>query len=318
MSSGLKVAAALLAWPVAGTVATLSTPTNVVQGDKSAAKPATSTLPGVTYLRDEVMGGGVMLCAVSVKDPAVGDEFDEPHEGKKLVAVRIVLGNAGKERVSINPLYTTLVDQNGAVYEGRLEGGYSYLEALEISPGERTQGWVTFETPEQSKPARLKYKTAPFEGETLVTNLTAPPDGYVARKATLPKRAQNFPPLDSAATSHGYVLGAVAVEDPVKPQEDSDKPKPGFKYVAVAVGIGNGLGEKLDVNQLFFQLIDTDGFVYAASLFGHEGLLGTAELSRGENKAGWVPFHVPEKVKVESIRFAIPFSKWSLHTGLTK
>jgi len=65
---------------------------------------------------------GYSLSATTVEDPTAPGMLYEAKEGKKLVAVEIVVGNVSGETLSVNPLHATLVDSNGFVYQAELAG----------------------------------------------------------------------------------------------------------------------------------------------------------------------------------------------------
>ena len=83
--------------------------------------------------------------------------FYTPKQGYKLVAVEIVLGNvSGSEALSVNPLYTYLVDSNGFVYDAELGGKDDQINTIDLAIGEKAKGWVTFTIPENASPFSIK------------------------------------------------------------------------------------------------------------------------------------------------------------------
>jgi len=109
------------------------------------------------YLGDAVNGAGFGLAAISVQDPATPGMFYQPQPGSRLVAVEVIVSNAGSETVSVNPLYTSLVDVDGFVYEAELAARDGQIDTLDLAPGERVRGWVAFTIPENAQPAGIRY-----------------------------------------------------------------------------------------------------------------------------------------------------------------
>lgn len=112
-----------------------------------------------TPLGQEAQDFGVGLTAVTLEDPATPGMFYDAEPGTRLVAVEIIVSNAGAEAVSVNPLYTSLVDADGFVYEAELAGRDGQIDTMELAPGERVRGWVAFTIPEGAQPAGIRWNT---------------------------------------------------------------------------------------------------------------------------------------------------------------
>ncbi len=119
-------------------------------------------------------GGGYTLTALNVEDPTTPGFLYTPVAGRKLVAVEIVVGNESGAAVTVNSLFTYLVDTEGYVYSGRLFGRDGQIETLQIGPGDKLQGWVSFELPDGAVPEGVRYLFDLFTGLTVVTGLAAP------------------------------------------------------------------------------------------------------------------------------------------------
>jgi hypothetical protein len=112
-----------------------------------------------TPLGQEAQDFGVGLTAVTLEDPATPGMFYDVQPGTRLVAVEIVVSNAGAETVSVNPLYTSLVDADGFVYEAELAARDGQIDTMDLAPGERVRGWVAFTIPEGAQPAGIRWNT---------------------------------------------------------------------------------------------------------------------------------------------------------------
>lgn len=108
---------------------------------------------------DTVEQYGYLLSAVTAEDPTTPGRLYTPKEGKKLVAIEIIVGNVSGEPLHVNPLDATLVDSEGFTYEVELGGRDGQLMCCpDLSPGEKVKGWVAFEIPEGATPATIKFE----------------------------------------------------------------------------------------------------------------------------------------------------------------
>ena len=86
------------------------------------------------YLEDTVSEFGYALTGVSVIDPATPGMLYTAAEGTKLIAVEVIISNLSGDNISINPLNSTLLDQDGFTYQVELGGVDDQLATLNISP----------------------------------------------------------------------------------------------------------------------------------------------------------------------------------------
>jgi hypothetical protein len=123
-------------------------------------------------LGDVVEQFGDSLTANTVEDPATPGMLYSPKQDYKLVAVEITLGNvSGAESLSVNPLYTYLVDSNGFVYAAELGGRDGQINTADLNVGEKAKGWVSFTIPKDATFGYIKYQTKPFSGNFLISGL---------------------------------------------------------------------------------------------------------------------------------------------------
>jgi hypothetical protein len=132
----------------------------------------TPSLPA-SKLGDVVEQSGYSLSASKVEDPTTPAMFYTAKSGYKLIGVQIVLTNvSGADKFSSNPMYAYLVDSNGFVYSDELMGRDGQIDSLDLSTGEKAQGWVSFTLPEKATPAYIKYEIQGFSGQFLIAGLT--------------------------------------------------------------------------------------------------------------------------------------------------
>jgi hypothetical protein len=115
---------------------------------------------------------GMRLTALKVEDPAKAVLPSTLGAGMRLVAVEILLENKGADKLSANPLYAYLVDDQGYVHSVELFGRDGALSSLDLGAGEKTQGWVSFGLPQGAKPFALKYQLDLFEGSFVTVGLS--------------------------------------------------------------------------------------------------------------------------------------------------
>jgi hypothetical protein len=212
--------------------------------------PTNTPEPQPLYLGDIVERYGYLLSAITVEDPTTPGMFYEPESGKKLIAVEIIVGNVSGEALSVNPLYATLVDSGGFIYQPELAGREGQIVTVDLSPGEKARGWIAFEVPEEATVASIKYAVETFGSKVLQASLIPPPEGYVPNTEAL----SILPPSPEAGLGdvfeqYGYSLSATAVEGPTTPGMFYEA-KEGYKLVAVEIVVGNVSGETLSGNPI--------------------------------------------------------------------
>jgi len=133
--------------------------------------PGENPTESLPVLGDVVEKYGYSLTAVTVEDPTTPGMFYDPKEGYKLVAIEIIVGNVSGDSLSVNPLFSYLLDNNGFVYAVELAGRDGQIDTTDINSGEKTKGWVAFVIPEGAIPAGVKYQVEMFPSKFIVTGL---------------------------------------------------------------------------------------------------------------------------------------------------
>ena len=297
---------------------TPESPTNTPE--VTAILEASATLEPQLELGDTDELEGYSLTAMSVEDPAKPGRLYDPVEGKKLIAVDVVIANvSGDKPADTNPLGATLVDTEGFVYDAELGGVDGQLDMVDLNPGERIRGWIAFEVPEEAVAASIRYEISGYPEILLQTGLGPRSDGQTEIAVPIMAERPQYPPLAETVEEEGYLLSAVAVEDPATPGSMYTS-KEGKKLIAVEVVLGNVDGEQFSSNALYATLIDTEGFSYRPELGGREGgQIDLMDLNPGEKVKGWITFEVPEKMVPESIKYEFSgYPKIVLQTGLAQ
>lgn len=283
-----------------------------------AAEPtAVPAAPAATeaFLGDVIEANGISLAALSVQDPAPAGMLYKAKDGKKLVAVEVIVGNLSDDKINVNPLNASLIDEGGFAYQTELAGVDDQIASLFLDKGERARGWIAFEVPADAKPAGIKYKPSLFGGDVVQAPLTAPPAGHTAIQPSAAHTPPQLVKLGEATEANGISLSAVQVNDPA-PAGVLYKAKDGTRLVSVEVVLGNTSAEKVGSNALYFFLVDSNGFVYAAELAGTDSQIDTIDLAKGEKVKGLIAFTVPAGAVVESIKYGPLFEPTVVQVGL--
>lgn len=294
-------------------------PTEDLASVDTPVSPATETPVTELFLGDAVANFGYALTAVAVQDPAIPGMLYDVTSGKKLIAVEVIISNLSGDMIGVNALNATLVDTDGFTYKTELGGVDDQISTVDLNPGEKVQGFIAFEVPETAVAARIKYALDFFGSNILQVSLTPAPLGHVAIMEPPSTPVEPLPNLGDVVENFGYLLTAVAVEDPAMPGR-LYRAKPGYKLVAIEIVLGNVSGsEVLNVNPLYAYLVDNNGFVYSVELGGRDDQIDTGELATGERVKGWVAFTIPENAAPASIKFSTtPFGGNYLQTGLSR
>jgi hypothetical protein len=280
---------------------------------ESTIEPATdaSSIPAdaeEANLGDLIEQDGYSFIVLSLEDPAQPGMLYTPEENTRLVAVEIIVGNVAGERVTVNPLNTTLLDAEGFTYQAELAGRDGQIATIDLEPGERVRGWVAFQVPDSSEPAALKYQMTyggPLFRSALTAETAAVPAGAkIPLTATGGIDREPAGKLGETVEKGGYSLVAEAVEDPATGGMLYTA-EPGMKLIAVQIAVGNESGDTVTVNPLKAVLIDSEGYVYTPELAGRDGQIAVTDIAVGERVRGWVAFEVPEGTVAESIRYQV-------------
>jgi len=287
--------------------------------------PTTATLPAAmgqspveTFLGDTVEKDGYCLTVLTVEDPAPPSTLYFPEEGKRLVAVEIVVGNISGAHFGVNPLNVTVFDREGYSYPPELGAREGQIATIVIDPGERVRGWVAFKIPDGSVPVALKMSKEIFGEPFFEIGILPPPANHHPSTLPFERVKPPLPKLGETTVGSGYSMQVLAVEDPTLPS-GVYLVEPGQRLVGVQVAIGNVSETTLAVSPLFFILVDGQGFVYPATVRARREEIASLDLNPGEIVQGWVAFSIPENTLIESLKFVPSLvSGRSLQVDLTK
>jgi hypothetical protein len=282
---------------------------------ESTATDEPTPEPVEGYLGDVVEQDGLALTALQIEDPATPGSLYQPADGKRLVAVEVVLGNVDQERFAASPTYLTLLDSEGFTYPFAVAAQDALaLASVTLRPGEQVRGWAAFEVPAEAELAALRFSPS-GTGDPFQTNLTPRPDDVEPLLGT-PRTAPDLPPLGAEVADGGYTLTALQLEDPASAGL-LYTPVAGKHLVAVEVVLGNPSGAPVTLSPLFAYLVDSDGYVYPGRLFGRDGGIEPVTLQAGDKAQGWLSFELPDGALPAGVRYTFDlFSGLSLLAGL--
>jgi hypothetical protein len=255
-----------------------------------------------TFLGDFVVKDGCYVSALWVEDPAQPGVLYVPQAGKRLVAVQIVVGNMSGQRFRVNPYNVSLIDEQGAVHPPVLGAREGQIATIDIDEGEKAQGWVPYQIPDGALPAGLQISREVFGAPFFVIGILPPPESHATVALSYDRPTPSLPSLGEIVEGQGRSFTALRLEDPAEPTWVHPL-KPGNRLIAVEVAVRNGGADVLLVSPLYFVLVDTDGFVYPASVDARDGQIETVDLNTGSEIRGWVAFDIPAGATPESIKF---------------
>ncbi|MCB0196672.1 MAG: DUF4352 domain-containing protein [Anaerolineae bacterium] len=235
------------------------------------------------------------------------NDFAKPDEGKKFIAVEMLIVNQSDSPASISSLLQmSLKDETGQNYDADLMAGTAADSASvdgELSPGERVRGKSAFQVPESIQGLQFVFDESIFGAGKIFVNLgNAPislePPTEVAGETQ--QQAYSVGDIVSIGDSTLVVLGWEEVSP-----NDFAKPDEGKKFIAVEMLIVNQSDSPASISSLLQMTIkDSTGQSYDPDL-----MVGTAidnasvdgELSPGERMRGKIGFQVP--TDVQSLQF---------------
>lgn len=273
-----------------------------------------------SYLGDAVSNYGYALTAISVEDPATPNKLSPVESGNKIIAVEVIISNLSGDMLHVDPIYATLVDNEGIVYKIEFPGVDYPIDTLDLNPGEKVKGRIAFQVPVNAVAESIKFNIDGRVSDYIQASLKPAPAGHVAVAEPPSTPGSPLPKLGEVVENYGYSLSAVDVQDPSTLTMLYYPQKPGYKLAAVQFVLGNvSASEALEVNPLFANLIDNNGFVYEAELGGLEGQINSEDLNPGETAKGWVLYLIPENASPASLKYMTNNLEDSyLQTGLTK
>jgi Domain of unknown function (DUF4352) len=317
-STATSTAVISTATPSGSTSASSGSANSEIPTDTSAPAEPAATTPLETYLGDAIQEGGYAITAVTVADPATPGMLFSAVAGKKLIAVEVVISNISGDTLDVNPYNAALLDSDNFLYQPDNGAVDNEINAVSLDPGEQVNGWIAFQIPTKSTAAILKYSFAALGTQGIKANLAKAPAGHQPITVSI---VPNVPAskVGDVITQSGYSISISDIKDPAT-SGALYTPKKGYRLVAVDVTFNNVSGtDTLLVNPLSGYIVDSNGFVYQADLFGVDDEISSANLAVGEKAQGWISFTVPKDAKLSYLKYETgAFSGEYISAGLSK
>lgn len=290
------------------------------KADSPTKAPSTgASQPGAAdvYFGDAVEQDGVTLSVVEVSDPAKVSPDYTVKSGKRIYAVRFILGNTTRPKLTVQPLNSVVVDDAGNTYKPEFTALKTEIPVIELQAGEHADGWMGYSVPAKANIVSFRYAPDVDSQKNIAIKLMAAPAGHTMLKLASQRAAPKLAAMGTKVIANGYSLLVGGVADPATPGI-LYRPVDGMRLVSMDVAVSNeSSADKLFVNPMYFVIVDTTGAVYTSELGGVSGQIEAVDLTQGKIQTGKVAFVVPNAVKLESIRLA-PFLRldFTLQSGL--
>ncbi|MPY47142.1 DUF4352 domain-containing protein [Streptomyces acidicola] len=129
---------------------------------EAAKKQQDAKVGDTIALKGLEAGHELDVTVVKVVDNAKpADEFFAPEDGNRWLGVQFQLVNTGSKAYSDAPMNgAKLVDDQGQQFQvvlGDISAGPSMQADVNLKPGSKALGWITFELPKKSKAATVQF-----------------------------------------------------------------------------------------------------------------------------------------------------------------
>jgi len=253
-----------------------------------------------TYQVGDIISMDNTLLIVLGWDQPPGGDFNPPEEGKKYVAVDVMIANQGERSFSVSPLLQmTLKDSQGRKYN--LNGKANTASGAnpprgEINPGERIRGKIGYQIPEDAAGLVFVYEQKIIGlGEVSVDLGTLPVSIDPPEDLALDRTHPVYQVGDAVEISD-LSIQVLRVTQPEGTQ--LVKPEAGYQFIVVEVTVLNqGDTTREIAGGLQMYLKDGSGQQYTMHL-GAQAAADSAvpddELQPGKKVRGQIGFQVPE------------------------
>lgn len=272
--------------------------------EEAPAPTDTPVPPAPTaYKVGDVISIGDMVMVVLGWDSPLGDEFNKPDEGKKFVAIDVLLVNQGSATTSVSTmLQMSLKDATAQKYDVDLAANIATGSSSpdgEISPGERMRGKVGFQVPQDATGLVFVFDASIFGTGKVFVELGPEPISIEPPAQLAGEQEQAMFAIGDIVEIGDLTLTINEVTFP--PGDEFNKPEAGNKFVIVDVTLENKGAEAKGISSMMqMHLKDATGqkydFDFSASM-ASGGTTPDGELAPGEKMRGQVGFQVPENAQ---------------------
>lgn len=239
---------------------------------------------------DVVTIGNGVLFALGWENVQARD-FIKPEDGKKFIAVELIVVNNSQSAIRIDTSRQASVEDNtGQTYDSDFDSFVAVGSASidgELVPGEKVQGKVGFQVPENVQSLQFVFDASAFGSDKVKVDLgaepvTIEPPADLAGETSL----QTYDVSDAIAIGT-TTLTVNDVQYPTSYQ--SSEPTAGFKFLVVDLTIENKGSEAI-----LFSVLDQPSLKDASGQTYFAQFSPNVEIAPGEEHRGQVGFSVPE------------------------
>lgn len=280
-------------------------PTVTQAAETEAPAPTDTPVPQgpTTYQVGDIISIGNMVMVVLGWDSPPADDFNKPDEGKKFVAVDILLVNQGSDITSVSSLLQMhLKDETAQKYDvdliANVATGSSSPDG-EVNPGERVRGKVGFQVSQDAAGLVFVFDAEVFGTGKVFVELGPEPIAIEPPAQLAGEQAQTTFAIGDIIEVGDLMLTVNEVTSP--PGDEFSKPDDGNKFVVVDVTLENKGTEAKGISSMMqMYLKDATGQKYALDLMASVasgGVTPDGEIAQGERIRGQVGFQVPENAQ---------------------
>jgi len=150
-----------------------------VVGCASNTKPETANNQSQTSQQtqtfkvgERVKLGNYYLTVNGFEDYVEENEYMQPDEGNKFLAVDVTIENGGTESASYNALDFEIQDSESYTYDTSMATKAPDLGSGDLQEGRKIRGWVTFEVPTTATGLELIYQPSLWDTGQVIVKLT--------------------------------------------------------------------------------------------------------------------------------------------------
>jgi hypothetical protein len=276
-------------------------PTTATQAEQPAASQEQPTAAPTTqeFKVGDVVNINDLNLAVLGWEEINPTDMAKPDEGKKFIAVQLIVVNAGKDAAHFSSLaQTKLKDESAQQYDPDFMASMAANSKApdgEIAAGEKVRGKVGFQVPGDVKGLQFVFDASLFGSGKVFVNLGNEPAMVEAPAALAGETSQQTYKVGDVIQLGDLVLTVNEVTTPKN--SDFAKPEEGKKFLVVDVTIENKASKAAHVSSaLQMELKDASGQAYGIDIMASaasDGKTPDGELAPGEKIKGQAGFQVP-------------------------
>ena len=281
-------------------VATSAPP--VDSGSQPQEQPTQAPAPVTqqNYKVGDVVAIGDHVLVVLGWENVPPSDFSKPDEGKKFVAVELIIVNNSQSAMNISTLLQmNMKDDTGQKYDTDFMASTATNSASvdgELAPGEKVRGKVGFQIAENATGLQFVFDASVFGSGKVFVDLgaepiTVEPPASIAGETQ--QQTYNIGDVIAIGTTN------ITVNDVQYPTGDEyNKPNSGFKFLIVDLTIENTSATAINVSTLLQMSVkDASGQKFDVDFSASMASGGSSpdgEIAPGEKLRGQVGFQVPE------------------------